>query len=169
METIEGARLSTVQLAAALLAYGFEVLRIPTNLEVDMTIFDKLKHWSGCLRGLWVPGLVALAAVQTGCAHPVLVEPSVAIHAPGVHAVITPYPAWRPPVVVAPPPVVVAPPPVAWAPYPAWRTQIRPWARPPGHEWRERRRFHHDHRDHERDDRPRRPHETGPGRDQAWR
>lgn len=67
---------------------------------------------------LWGLGLVALAGLQTGCAHPVAVEPSVVISSRIGHAPVYAQIGIPAPVVVMPPPrVIYAPPPrVIYAP-----------------------------------------------------
>lgn len=60
-------------------------------------------------RAAWLLGVAVLGLSQVGCAHPVWVEPSVAVHARVGGPVYGP--------VYGPPPVVVAQPPV-WVPAP---------------------------------------------------
>ncbi len=91
-------------------------------------------------RGAMLFGVVALAVTQAACAHPVVVEPSVVVHArlsgPVYGSVVAPI--YGPPPVVAPRPVYVAPP--MWGPPPV---AVSPWGwGPPAH------RHHHHHRWH---------------------
>lgn len=88
-------------------------------------------------------GLTVLGLTQTGCAHPVWVEPSVAIHARvgvPVHA-----PIYGPPgVLVAPSPVWIAPPgAVVVSPRVFIPAQI---GRPHGQEGRRAHQRRHDHK-----------------------
>ncbi len=96
-------------------------------------------------RGAMLVGVVAIALTQAACAHPVMVEPSVVVHArlggPVYGSVVAPI--YGPPaVVVAPRPVYVAPP--MWGPP---QVTVSPWGwGPPTH--RHHHRWHGQGRDH---------------------
>ena len=109
------------------------------------TLFTQLRTRAA----LWL-GLAAMALSQSGCAHPVMVQPSVVVqarvggpayataHGTVVYGpppvVMAPAPIWLPP----PPPVVMAPPMVLPAPYPPhahYRPLWRGEHRGHGHGW----------------------------------
>ena len=62
-------------------------------------------------RPLALLGLLGLALVQVGCAHPVFVEPSVSVHSRIGHAPVYGHVGVPGPVYYAPPRVIYAPPP----------------------------------------------------------
>lgn len=92
-------------------------------------------------RAMALLGLLGLGVVQVGCAHPVVVEPSVTVHSRIGH-----YPVYAQ--VGVPGPVIYAPPPrVIYAPPPPPRVVYVPRVYGPPHDWghgHERR-----HRDHD--------------------
>lgn len=107
----------------------------------DFIDSNRLRLWA-------LGGALALGLTQAGCAHPVVVEPSVVVSSRIGHAPIHAQIGWPAPVVVVPPPrVIYAPPaPVVLAP-PVYRPAPG-WA--PGHGragWN----GHRQHRGHDRD------------------
>jgi hypothetical protein len=62
-------------------------------------------------RPLALLGLLGLALMQVGCAHPVVVEPSVSVHSHIGHAPVYGHVGVPGPVYYAPPRVIYAPPP----------------------------------------------------------
>ena len=128
-------------------------------------------------RSLALLGMLGLGLVQVGCAHPVVVEPSVSVHSrighfPVYSQVGVPgsvYYAPPPRVIYAPPPpprVIYAPPPpprVVYVP----RAHV-PWGHPPAQIWghghdrgqrgHERRHYREDERDRGHDGRGHRDH-----------
>lgn len=91
-------------------------------------------------RAMTLFGLLGLGVVQTGCAHPVVVEPQVVVHAS------VGYPRAYAPLVVMPR-VLVAPPPVLYAP-PIYRPA--PWWGHQDHGYSESKHGHGYRRGHDR-------------------
>ena len=89
-------------------------------------------------RPLALLGLLGLALVQVGCAHPVVVEPSVSVHSRIGHAPVYGHVGVPGSVYYAPPRVIYAPPPpprVIYAPPPPPRVIYVPRAHPPAQIW----------------------------------
>jgi hypothetical protein len=111
-------------------------------------------------RPLALLGLLGLALMQVGCAHPLVVEPSVSVHSRIGHAPVYGHVGVPSPVYYGPPRVIYAPPPpprVIYAPPPPPRVIYVPRAHPPaqiwgpghdrGHRGQERGQFREDERD----------------------
>ena len=106
-------------------------------------------------RAMALLGLVGLGVVQTGCAHPVVFEPSVSVHSRIGHDPVYAQVGVPGPVYYAPPRVIYIPPPprVVYVP----RVHV-PWGHPPaqirgrghghdrGHRGHERRQYLEDER-----------------------
>jgi hypothetical protein len=89
-------------------------------------------------RPLALFGLLGLALMQGGCAHPVVVEPSVTVHSRIGHVPVYTQVGVPGPVYYAPPRVIHAPPPpprVIYVPPPPPRVVYVPRARPPAQIW----------------------------------
>ena len=89
-------------------------------------------------RPLALFGLLGLALMQGGCAHPVFVEPSVSVHSRIGHAPVYGHVGVPGPVYYAPPRVIHAPPPpprVIYVPSPPPRVVYVPRAHPPAQIW----------------------------------
>ncbi len=101
-------------------------------------------------RAMALLGLLGLGFVQVGCAHPVVVEPSVAVQSRIGH-----FPVYAQ--VGVPGPVIYAPPPrVIYAPPPPPRVIYAPQVYGPAYGWGtryERRHWDHDRRHHKHDER----------------
>lgn len=108
-------------------------------------------------RALALLGLLGLGLAQVGCAHPVVVEPSVSVHSRIGH-----FPVYAQ--VGVPGPVIYAPPPrVIYAPPPPPRVVYVPRVVTPGYGWghgHERRWGHERSQRHHKDD--------GYGRGGGW-
>jgi hypothetical protein len=109
-------------------------------------------------RSLALLGMLGLGLVQVGCAHPVMVEPSVSVHSRIGHVPVYSHVGVPGSVYYAPPPrVIYAPPPpprVIYAPPPPPRVVYVPRAHVPwghghdrGHRGHERRHYREDERD----------------------
>ena len=77
-------------------------------------------------RSLALLGLLGLGLMQGGCAHPVVVEPSVSVHSRIGHFPVYAQVGVPGPVIYAPPRVVYAPPRVIYAPPPPPRVVYVP-------------------------------------------
>ncbi|ALK89365.1 hypothetical protein [Limnohabitans sp. 63ED37-2] len=77
-------------------------------------------------RPLALLGLLGLALMQMGCAHPVVVEPSVSVHSRIGHVPVYTQVGVPDPVYYAPPRVIYAPPRVIYAPPPPPRVVYVP-------------------------------------------
>ena len=89
-------------------------------------------------RPLALLGLLGLALMQVGCAHPVVVEPSVSVHSRIGHAPIYGHVGVPGPVYYAPPRVIYAPPPpprVIYVPRAHVPRVHVPQAHPPAQIW----------------------------------
>ncbi len=89
-------------------------------------------------RAALLVGTCGLALMQTACAHPVVVEPSVVVHGRlggPVHGSLYAGPLYGPPaVVVAPQPLWMPPPPVVMPPRAMWHPHAH--HAPRHHHWR---------------------------------
>lgn len=86
-------------------------------------------------RPLALLGLLGLALMQGGCAHPVYVEPSVSVHSRIGHFPMYAQVGVPGPVIYAPPRVIYAPPRVIYAPPLPPRVVHVPQAHPPAQIW----------------------------------
>ena len=105
-------------------------------------------------RAMALLGLLGLGVAQVGCAHPVVVEPSVSVHSRIGHLPVHTQIGLPRPVIFAPPPrVIYAPPPPPRVVYvPRVYAPVHGWGH--GHEGRQRghdrRPYRHDDREHGR-------------------
>lgn len=121
-------------------------------------------------RAIALLGLLGLGLAQVGCAHPLVVEPSVSVHSRIGHVPVYTQVGVPGSVYYAPPPrVIYAPPRVIYAPPPPPRVVFVPrahvpWGHPPAQIWghgHDRRHRGHERRHDRADDRDR-------GHDGRW-
>ena len=127
-------------------------------------------------RAIALLGLLGLGLAQVGCAHPLVVEPSVSVHSRIGHVPVYTQVGVPASVHYAPPPrVIYAPPGVIYAPPPPPRVVFVPrahvpWGHPPAQIWghgHDRRHRGHERR-HDREDERDRGHD-GRGQRDHWR
>ena len=127
-------------------------------------------------RAIALLGLLGLGLAQVGCAHPLVVEPSVSVHSRIGHVPVYTQVGVPGSVYYAPPPrVIYAPPGVIYAPSPPPRVVFVPrahvpWGHPPAQIWghgHDRRHRGHERR-HDREDERGGGHD-GRGQRDHWR
>ncbi len=126
-------------------------------------------------RPLTMLGLLGLALVQAGCAHPVFVEPSVSVHSRIGHVPVYGQVGVPGPVYYAPPRVIHVPPPpprVIYVPPPPPRVVFAPRALPPAQIWDHGHNRGHrgqERRQHREEERERGGGRDGRGQRDQWR